>query len=82
MATSVVEVIVEYRTSGGRHLPHTDAGRPIEVILDGEKRTPKTDDFGVIARWLMNNDYDVVGHKWLDRAGYVRRRKSTYKKES
>jgi hypothetical protein len=77
-----IGLVVQYRTSGGRYAPHCDEGTLLEVIEDGQRRDAKTGDMNVVYAWLMANGYEPVDRTWLDPAGYLRRRKATYRRES
>ena len=76
-----ISLIVQYITSGGRRLPHTDSGKLVEVIQDGKRRKPKTSKVETAYRWLIDNDWEPAGFRWLDKAGLVRRRKQTYRRQ-
>lgn len=76
-------LVVEHRTSGGRAYPHVSgSGKLVEVIQDGCKRKPKTNDVKVAINWLMKNGYEPTWFQWIDKAGFLRRRKQTYRKET
>ena len=74
-------LIVKYETSGGKIFPHVNGGGElVAVVLDGYERKPKTSEVKIALDWLMGNDFEPVAFQWLDKAGYTRRRKQTYKK--
>lgn len=78
-----ISLIIRYRTSGGRLMPHTlDAGELLTVERDGVQQAAQNSDPNVAYAWLIAHDYQVAGRKWIDAAGYLRRRKSTYTLES
>jgi hypothetical protein len=77
-----VVLIVKHVTSGGADVPHTDTGEIVEVIQDGETRTPANKDFGVACFWLQRHGYKPTGFKWIDRTGLIRRRRCTYAREA
>jgi hypothetical protein len=73
-----IALIIRYRTSGGVTCPHSGDAELIEVIEDGVKREAKVTDPEIAYKWLMAQEYAPEGHVWLDKAGFLRRRKSTY----
>ena len=77
-----VILIVKFRTTGGRHLPRAlDGGKLVEVEIDGQRRPAKTTMVGTAYNWLQAQGFEPAGFEWMDRAGYIRRRKQTYRKE-
>lgn len=77
-----LSLIVEHRTTGGRTGPRADDGQVIEVIEDGIKRKPRTaTTFSQVLRWLLNSEFEPTGFDWLTKAGYVRKRKCTYRRK-
>ena len=76
-----IALVVEFRTSGGRVVPYTDEGKLVKVIEDGKERAPKTSDMRPVYEWLLAHGYEPVIFRWLDRAGYIRRRKQVYKRK-
>jgi len=78
-----IALIVRYRTSGGRSIPHTlGDGELVEVAIDGVQRPAKTADVGTAYTWLQAQGFQPAGFQWLDRAGYSRRRKQVYTKRT
>lgn len=71
-----IELIIRFRTTGGRILPTTYGGELVEVIEEGISRKPKTTDPRVAWKHLLKAGYTATYHEWLDRAGYMRRRKT------
>ena len=74
-----IELIIQFRTSGGRHNPTVDGdGELLEIRADGVKRPAKYADVNRAYRWMQTEGYEPAGHRWIDQAGYSRRRVSTY----
>jgi hypothetical protein len=77
-----IALIVRFRTSGGKVAPHVlGDGELLEVVEDGLRRRAKTADARVAYRWLETNGFAPTERRWLDPAGYLRRRKQVYRKE-
>lgn len=75
-----IELVVSFRTSGARHLPHAEPGELVELYIDGEKREPKTTDGKKIIDWLASHAYNLITAQWIDPAGYARRKRMIYAK--
>jgi len=74
-----IDLVIRYRTTGAAIAPGTlDAGELVEVHEEGFARAPKTADPLVAIRALQRLGYQPQGHKWLDAAGYLRRRISSF----
>lgn len=73
-----IELVIRYRTSGGRDNPTTSNGELIEIRADGQPKEPKYTDPERAYKFLQASGYQPIDHKWIDPAGYVRRRVSSY----
>lgn len=73
-----IELVIRFRTSGGRANPHVDAGELIQIRADGIEKPAKYADVSRAYRWMQDTGYQPTGHRWIDGAGLVRRRVSTY----
>lgn len=78
-----IALIVQFRTTGGATMPRAlDGGKLVEVEVAGQRRPAKTTMVGTAYHWLQEQGFEPAAFQWLDRAGYVRRRKQTYKRAS
>lgn len=73
-----IELIIQYRTSGGRHIPVCDDGELLQIRTDGIETAAKYPDVARARRWMQTAGYQPAGHRWIDPAGRHRRRVSTY----
>ena len=74
-----IDLVIRYRTTGAAIAPGTlDAGELVEVREEGFARAPKTADPLVAIRALQRLGYQPQGCRWLDPAGYLRRRISNF----
>lgn len=74
-----IDLVIRYRTTGAAIAPGTlDAGELVEVREEGFARAPKTADPLVAIRALQRLGYQPQGCRWLDPAGYLRRRISSF----
>lgn len=76
-----VTLVIRYRTSGARHNPRAfDGGELLIVERDDISMAAVTQDPNVAYTWLLENGYQATSHQWIEGAGYMRRRRSTYTK--
>jgi len=74
-----IALIVRYET-GSHILRHS---KLVEVIEDGKRRAPKTDNLDIAIMWLMKNNYQVQDFTWLDRTGLLsRHRRQVYTRQA
>lgn len=73
-----IELVIRFRTAGARDNPTIADGELVSVVEDGQQRKPRHTNADRALAQLQAAGYAAAGHKWMDPAGLVRRRRSIY----
>jgi len=78
-----IELLVRFHTSGGATSPILDGdGELVEIVENGERRTPKTPSHRDAVAWLEGRGFQPEARTWIEPAGAIRRRKETYSRQA
>jgi len=78
-----IQLIVQFHTSGGATSPILDGdGELVEIVENGERRTPKTPSHRDAVAWLEGRGFQPEARTWIEPAGAIRRRKETYSRQA